>query len=570
MAKAAAKAKAKPAAYTRKRVALGLDHVVRGETLIEEGRVPGRGIEYADTQTPGLILRVTPTASTFMLKTEHATVRLGEANRITVQQARDQAALARISLKRGRDPRRQVAAFEASLGHTGDVGAAAEISAAVDDTPAQTEADRRAYGPWLWRDLIDEFLAAKLPKLKGTYRSQYESYLRHKAFDRIRDRLVSEIRIKDLEGVRNAVVTSNTASAAHRVVQQGKEALSWAWRYNAGVSGLDVYEFEWWLRWSIEYSSGTREHVPLIEELARTLALAERHRSLGQTEHATGLGTLAMLWLTVLTGQRTFQTSILRHDRLYPIDGMPGWLSANWSGVEMKGGKSGSRPHALPLPPQALAVLKRLWAELDEPSPWACPSVRGDGHAHQSAVNKLLWRLEGLDQYGDPKPGRANLLALHGIEPWTPHDARRTLGSFLGDRRLGGAASAILSHKEGKGESEKERTAAVTRLHYDRGQRMALKAEGMEMWVAAVIEAYERERAALAVLPMPELPPRTKRKPPQKRLVTEPRDNSAEAAAPACPPNPELRSQQSKTAGRRRAQVKRPIRPTPTETPSGA
>ncbi|SFI10832.1 integrase arm-type DNA-binding domain-containing protein [Methylobacterium brachiatum] len=519
MAKAAAKPKAKPAAYTRKRVVLALEHVERGEELIEKGRVPGRGIEYADTRTAGLILRVTPTASTYMLKTEHATVRLGEASRITVDQARDQAALARISLKRGRDPRRQVAAFEASLGDSGDQSSAAEVAAAVDDTPAQTEADRRSHGPWLWRDLVAEFLEAKLPKLKPGYRAQYESYLRHAGFRSIQDRLVADIRIADLERVRNAVVKSNTASAAHRVVQQGKEAMSWAWRYNAGISGLDAFEYEWWLRWSIEYTSGTREHVPLVDELARTLALAERHRSLGQTEHATGTGTLAMLWLTVLTGQRTYQTSILSHDRLYPLDGMPGWLSANWSGVEMKGGKSGSRPHALPLPPQALAVLKRLWAELDEPSPWACPSSRGNGHAHQSAVNKLLWRLEGLDQYGDPKPGRANLLALHGIEPWTPHDARRTLGSFLGDRRLGGAASAILSHKEGKGESEKERVAAVTRLHYDRGQRMALKAEGMELWTAAILEAYEREKAALALLPLPAPPPRTKRKPaaPQRK-----------------------------------------------------
>ncbi|SFV17690.1 protein of unknown function [Methylobacterium sp. 174MFSha1.1] len=568
MAKAAAKAKA--AAYTRKRVALAVEHVERGEDLIEQGKVPGRGIEFADTHTAGLILRVTPTASTFMLKTEKATIRLGEANRLTVEQARDQAALAKISLKRGRDPRRQVAAFEASMGQTADVAASAEVAAAVDDTPAQTEADRRLYGPWLWSDLVEEFLTVKLPKLKANYRTQYESYLRHQAFDRIRDRLVSDIRIKDLEGVRNAVVKSNTASAAHRVVQQGKEAMSWAWRYNAGISGLDGFEYEWWLRWSIEYSSGTREHVPTVDELARTLALAERHRSLGQTEHATGAGTLAMLWLTVLTGQRTFPTSILRHDRLYPIDGMPGWLSANWSGVEMKGGKSGSRPHALPLPPQALAMLKCLWAELDEPSPWACPSVRGDGHAHQSAVNKLLWRMEGLDQYGDPKPGRTNLLALHGIEPWTPHDARRTLGSFLGDRRLGGAASAILSHKEDRTDSEKEKVAAVTRLHYDRGQRMALKAEGMALWVDAVLEAYERERAALALIPLPEPPPRTPRKPSEKRKPKEARDNPPEPAAPACPPNPEMRSTQSTNAGRRRSQVKRPIRPTRPETDPGA
>ncbi len=121
--------------------------------------------------------------------------------------------------ERGRDPRRQVAAFEASLGHTGDEGAAAEISAAVDDTPAQTEADRRLYGPWLWRDLVEEFLAVKLPKLKANYRTQYESYLRHQAFDRIRDRLVSDIRIKDLEGVRNAV---HSAPRPCAFIQAGK------------------------------------------------------------------------------------------------------------------------------------------------------------------------------------------------------------------------------------------------------------------------------------------------------------------------------------------------------------
>ena len=498
--------------YTRKRVDLGYDHVERGEDLIHKGAVPGRGIEFADTRTPGLVLRVTPTASTFMLKTERATIRLGEANRLTVEDARDQAVMAKISLKRGRDPRRQVAAFEAALGQTDDLAASAEAAAAVDDTPAQTEADRRAYGPWLWRDLIEEFLAVKAPKLKESYRKDYASYLRHDAFNRIRDKLVSDVRIRDLEGVRNAVVKANTVSAARRVVQQGKEALSWAWRYHAGVSGLDTCEYEWWQRWSIDYQPNTRDHVPTVDELARTLALAERHRSLGQTEHATGTGTLALLWLVVLTGQRTYPLSVLRRDRLYPLEGMDGWLSANWSGGDMKGGKAGNRPHALPLPPAALAVLERIWSELDEASPWACPSSRGDGHVNQSAVNKLLWRLQGLDNNGDPKPGRPNLLSEHGIEPWIPHDARRGLGTYLGDRRLGGGASAILAHKPSKSEDERERTEAVTRLHYDRSQRIALKAEGMAMWVDAVLQAYERERAALASMPMPEPPPRTKRR----------------------------------------------------------
>ncbi len=96
MAKAAAKPKAK-AAYTRKRVALAVEHVERGEDLIEQGKVPGRGIEFADTRTAGLILRVTPRASTFMLKTEAATIRLGEATgsrssrRVTRQPSRGSA-----------------------------------------------------------------------------------------------------------------------------------------------------------------------------------------------------------------------------------------------------------------------------------------------------------------------------------------------------------------------------------------------------------------------------------------------------------------------------------------------
>ena len=513
-----AKSPAKTTGYTRKRVALSYDVVERGEDLIADGRVPGRGIEFADIRTPGLILRVTPRASTFMLKTEHATIRLGEANRINIDQARDQATLARISLKRGRDPRRQVAAFEASLGQTGDQAAATEAAAAVDDTPIQSADDRRRNGPWMWRDLTDEFLTAKVPDLKPSYRRDYESYLRHEAFDCLKDRLVSDIRIKDLEAVRNAVVKSNTVSAARRVVQQGKEMMTWAWSYNAGVSGLDAFEYEWWKRWSIKYRPGTRDHVPTVDELARTLAIAERYRSLGQTEHGTGTGTLAMLWLVILTCQRTFPLSVLRRDRIFALDGMPGWLSANWSGPEMKGGKSGGRPHAIPLPPAAVAALERIWAELDGPSEWACPSVRG-GHANQSAVNKLLWRLEGLDNNGDPKSGRENLLARHGIEPWIPHDARRGLSTYLGDRRLGGAASAILAHKSSKGESEKEKIEAVTRLHYDRGQRISLKAEGMQVWCAAILEAYERERAALAGIPMPAPPPRRKRRPPEKKVA---------------------------------------------------
>lgn len=75
---------------------------------------------------------------------------------------------------------------------------------------------------------------------------------------------------------------------------------------------------------------------------------------------------------------------------------------------------------------------------------------------------------------------------------------RRTLTTFLGDRRLGGAASAILAHHPSRNEDERERTEVVTRLHYDRSQRIDLKAEGMALWVDAVLAAYAGEVEKIA------------------------------------------------------------------------
>ena len=77
----------------------------------------------------------------------------------------------------------------------------------------------------------------------------------------------------------------------------------------------------------MDYKAGKRRHRPTVEELARTLALAERHRTLGQTEHATAPGTMAMLWFLVLTGQRTGQIAETRRlsvESIEPEAGVPG------------------------------------------------------------------------------------------------------------------------------------------------------------------------------------------------------------------------------------------------------
>ena len=70
--------------------------------------------------------------------------------------------------------------------------------------------------------------------------------------------------------------------------------------------------------------------------------------------------------------------------------------------------------------------------------------------------------------------------------------------TFLDDRRLGGAATAILGHKTAHSRTdEREKLAPVTEQHYNRSQKIDLKAEGMALWVKAVLAACEKERRKL-------------------------------------------------------------------------
>jgi integrase len=94
-----------------------------------------------------------------------------------------------------------------------------------------------------------------------------------------------------------------------------------------------------------------------------------------------------------------------------------------------------------------------------------------------------------------PKKKRRDLFAEYGIKPWTPHDCRRTITTFLDDRRLGGAATAILGHKTPYSRAdERKLLAPVTEQHYNRSQKIDLKAEGMMLWVKALLTACEKER----------------------------------------------------------------------------
>jgi integrase len=375
-------------------------------------------------------------------------------------------------------------------------------------------------GPtWTWEALTNEFLRYKRPKLKKAYQEQYEHYLRLTAFKTIEKKLVSEVTLGDLERVRDAIEKELAPSAVHRALTQSKRMLSWAWKFHATRSGLEACEYEWWLRWSYEYKTKRRTRAPTIEEIARTLLLAENAASLCEGGRHPHPGTLGALWAVTLTAQRTGSLLLLRPDRMFVAENafkkLRGWLVANWTAEEMKGGRDGGRSHSLPIPKEAVAILKRFRQQGGPSSPWMFPSRERAKHVTQDALNRLIYRMQGRE-YGEtarhkparpgkpgPKPKRkrkhVDLFMEFGIRPWTPHDVRRTLTTFLDDHRLGGAATAILGHKlQGENVSERERTAPITELHYNQSQKIDLKADGMALWVKELLRVCKLEARKLS------------------------------------------------------------------------
>lgn len=500
--------------YTRERVKLTAEHVKKAKAMVATGRVQGRGHEFVDIPCPGLVLRVTPQAATWYLRLRETTIRIGAAENMPIADIRTLATRARLAVKDGADPRRDLRIFEESMIQTGDPEVA-EIAAFPQVLDDVSDEDRRRYGPWQWRDLLEEFLKAKKAKLDPDYYPQYETYLRHPAFERILRRPVVALTIDHLEQIRDDLLEACVPSAAKRSISQMKDAFTWAWTHKGRLSGLNKYEYPWWSRLVVEWSSEAREHTPTVDELARTLALAERHRTLGQTEHATGAGTLAMLWALVLTAQRTYALSRTETEAVVLWDNADreGWWSVGW-GKEVTKSKM---PHAIPLPPEAKAIIDGImepYIAKKGSSKWLFPSIRTKGPVSPNSVNQLLNRLAGIrNGETEERDPERDLLSQHGIRRWIPHDTRRALTTFLVNADLGGSASAILDHTMSKDEDERQKTAPVTRLHYDRAQRLPLKSLGMELWCKAVIAAYEREKAALDALPAPEARPRTKRRP---------------------------------------------------------
>ena len=344
----------------------------------------------------------------------------------------------------------------------------------------------------------------------------------------------------DVESVRDTIVKEAVANGQSGVSPSNK----WVTHVRSVLdhcaghhqkAGLNP-ERAWWRLVKTKFENPKRERSPSIEDVVGTLLLAEDYLDKPLPGRAikvpgVGHGTLAGLWWVVLSGQRGNAAMSLRAHDIVEDPERPGtgWMLAAWDSEEMKAGRS----FVLPVPARAWQHVERFRAKstAGASDDWAFPSEADPAvHISHSGVYRILYRLRGRDaliqvpkeepQVRLRKDGtlrskpqrteRRNLFEEAGIEWWSPHDDRRTLSAFMTRMKMPGGASAILAHevdeKEGlkasaterqRKDFQRQRTAKITAMAYgSEAQFLELKSEAMELWTDALLDEYDRQKAA--------------------------------------------------------------------------
>src|SRR6476659_5108587 len=260
----------KKPAYEREVKSLTPSDVLSAISYSDSKAIVDKVAEWRDEKTTGLTLRITPGKAVWYVRRREMTLRLGSAADIDLDQARYFAEQTNLAAKRKRNLREFVdtlVSLETTSKYKDRMGQAEIADQFADETSLL--AYRKRIGDtgvtWTWKTLTREFLEYQKPKLKSSYREKHAHYLTLEEFGFLNDKPVNEVKLRDLERVRDDILRNHARSTVHRAVTQSKKMLTWAWRFKATLSGLDEVEAEWWNRWSFEYSTGTRDHAPTIE-----------------------------------------------------------------------------------------------------------------------------------------------------------------------------------------------------------------------------------------------------------------------------------------------------------------
>lgn len=380
-------------------------------------------IELRDSRQPGLILRVSGTgAATFYFvyrrrgKPQPIRFRLGAYPHLTLADARNMVAQQRGEMVKGLDPaaRREVERQE------------------------QVRLAARAK----FRDVAEEYLRERIPKEKN--RKKIALLFTASLYPKLGDVALADIEASDAMDIYRAVKARGASVQAEHAFAYIRAVLNYA-----VASGY--LEASPLVGKKVARASKPRDRVLTVDELRAFLTKLDTAPMFEDYR--------AILRLQLLLGQRIGEVAgMARHE----ID-----LEARvWSMPAAR--CKNKRAHAVPLPPQARAIISERLARSN--NRLLFPTKVGNPHDVKHICNALL---AARDHFG--------FVAADGSPlPFTSHDLRRSVASYL--RRLkfsSDVRDAILNHVTA-------RNASVTEAHYTFVDLMSEKREALAAWDATL------------------------------------------------------------------------------------
>jgi hypothetical protein len=435
--------------------------------------------------------------------------RLGAVGDFTFAQVKKIATEAIFAIKNGRNPD---AVIETRLMG----GDEKSVAVAVD------RAEALKGELWTFETLITQYAQRtksskdgarnEAPKLRLAPSSilELETRLRDRPENaELKKRYVKELRLEDLEEVRDLIEASDSGpSAAAKYVDLAKRVLRWGLKQRRRLTGLEPTA-TWWEALSHEFEMEDRSGRYLTPaQIGMLIALLEAVRPLGGNTNDAVLGALQVSWMIPQRSSALVNMRALSSDRWVP-DPAPeraGWQVYMWKPDEVKN----KREIKLSIPPIAIEILERVARyskeQLGAVSSWAFPQDRKKylvrAHANNRRNNTVPAYLDkaitpsslnhALDALAGRKPGWPDLLTVVGLPNRIgPHDERRSVTSFFENFGEGAYASALLDHRVSGADKMSREVAAITQSVYSAADRVVFKAEGMLMWMEAVLPAYE-------------------------------------------------------------------------------
>lgn len=271
----------------------------------------------------------------------------------------------------------------------------------------------------------------------------------------IGDIKLADLHRRDITRCIDAVADRGAGTEANRVFEDVRAMVRWA----RGRGDLDEN---------------------LVEGMKKPTATTPRERALAVDEIKTMWKALAdavmrestrrILRLCLVTGQRVGEVSGMARDE---ID----LERALWT-IPPARAKNGTE-HSVPLSDMAVKIIRDQIAEADtlakrkgrEPAPWIFPGPGARAAVTGHGIAKAVKREEVI-------AGKAKRPMIMGVDPWTPHDLRRTMATRMEEL---GISPFIIGHLLNHLSVTK---ATVTTQVYARYDYAREKREALDLWAA--------------------------------------------------------------------------------------